>query len=149
MRVEKIRAVFFDMGNTLGLRVEDASLRRESLTQLVALLGTAESPESLCQRLSERQQAYREWARRTQIELGERELWTRWMLPDYPAERIAPLAEQLMRLWRKRLGRHVLRPEARQAVSELSRLGYRLGVISNTISAHDAPGILAERGLTN
>ena len=75
--MERIRAVFFDMGNTLGLRVEDARLQRNSLSQLVALLGTAESPESLCQRLSERQQAYREWARRTQIELGERELWTR------------------------------------------------------------------------
>jgi HAD superfamily hydrolase (TIGR01549 family) len=135
------------MGNTLGLRVQDQDLQRQSSRQLASLLGTAEPPEALRQRLNERETAYRAWARQTQIELDERELWTRWLLPDYPAEHIAPLAEQLMHLWRKQLGRHVLRPEASQAVRELSRRGYRLGVISNTISPHDAPDMLADYGL--
>ena len=52
-------------------------------------------------------------------------------------------------LWHRIWGRRVVCPDARQVVAELARRGYRLGVISNTISARAAPCGLEEYGLAD
>lgn len=147
--IEGIEAIFFDMGGTLRTRVEDEELRYQALEQMMALLGEKEPPEAFYQRLTERFQAYRQWVQETLIEAPEKEIWTRWMLPDRPPEQIEPLAKQLTHLWRTTWGRRVVRPDARLVVAELARRGYRLGVISNTISAHATPCSLEEYGLAD
>lgn len=144
---EDIEAIFFDMGTTLRTRVADEELRWQSMRQITALLGTEESPEEFYRRLNERYQAYRQWAQKTLLEASEKEIWTRWMLPDWPSEQIELLAEQLTDLWRGTQGRRVVRPDARLVVAELARRGYRLGVISNTTSARAVPRGLEEYGL--
>lgn len=146
---EGIEAIFFDMGTTLRTRVADEELRRQAVEQMMALLGEKEAPEAFYQRLTERFMAYRQWAQETLIEAPEKEIWTRWVLPDRPLEQIEPLAEQLTHLWRGTQGRRVVRPDARLVVAELARRGYRLGVISNTISARAVPRGLEEYGLSN
>ena len=146
---EGIEAIFFDMGTTLRTRVADEELRRQAVEQMMALLGEKEAPEAFYQRLTERFMAYRQWAQETLIEAPEKEIWTRWVLPDRPLEQIEPLAEQLTHLWRGTQGRRVVRPDARLVVAELARRGYRLGVISNTISARAVPRGLEEYGLAN
>ncbi len=146
---EGIEAIFFDMGSTLRTRVADEELRRQAVEQMIALLGEKEAPEAFYQRLTERFIAYRQWAQATLIEASEKEIWTRWMLPDRPPEQIEPLAEQLTHLWRSSWGRRMVRPDARLVVAELARRGYRLGVISNTISAHATPRGLEEYGLAD
>ena len=146
---EGIEAIFFDMGTTLRTRVADEELRRQAMEQLTTLLGEKEAPEAFYQRLTERFRAYRQWAQETLIEAPEKEIWTRWVLPDRPSEQIEPLAEQLTHLWRGTQGRRVVRPDARLVVAELARRGYRLGVISNTISACAVPRGLEEYGLSN
>jgi putative hydrolase of the HAD superfamily len=82
------------------------------------------------------------------IEASEKELWTRWMLPEWPPEKIAPLSGKLTRLWRDRDGRRVSRPDAKQVVIELSKRGYCLGIIANTITETEIPDWLEEEGLT-
>lgn len=144
-----IDAIFFDMGTTLRTRVADEELRHQGLEQLVALLETKEPAEEFHRRLAERYEAYRQWAQETLIEAPEKEIWTRWMLPEWPSEQIEPLAEQLTHLWRCTEGCRLVRPDARLVVAELSRRGYRLGVISNTISAHAVPHGLEEYGLAD
>lgn len=144
-----IEAIFFDMGTTLRTRVADEELRQQAVEQILALLGVKESPEEFYRRLAERYSAYRQWAQEILIEAPEREIWTRWMLPEWPSEQIEPLAEQLTRLWCCTEGRRIVRPDARMVVTELARRGYRLGVISNTISAHAVPQGLEEYGLAD
>lgn len=146
---DDIEAIFFDMGTTLRTRVADEELRWQSLEQIVALLGVKESPEEFYQRLKERYRAYRQWAQETLLEAPEMEIWTRWMLPGWPSERVEPLAEQLTHLWRGTQGRRVVRPDARLVLAELARRGYRMGVISNTTSARVVPHDLEEYGLAD
>jgi putative hydrolase of the HAD superfamily len=146
---EGIEAIFFDMGGTLRTRVADEGLRHQALEQMVVLLGEREAPEPFYQRLAERFLAYRRWAQETLTEAPEEEIWTRWILPDRPSEQIGPLVEQLTHLWRGARGRRVVRPDARLVVAELARRRYRLGVVSNTISAHAVPRGLEEYGLAD
>ncbi|MEW5815913.1 MAG: HAD family hydrolase [Spirochaetota bacterium] len=144
---KQVRAIFFDMGGTLTLRVEDKKLRRQSMKQLLALLDEKEEPDAFYKSLSERFQAYKRWSSETMIEAPEKEIWTYWILPDQPAEKIEPLIKQLDQLWRKIQGRRVLRPDCRQVLGKLVRRGYCLSVISNTTSPDFVSKVLKEYGL--
>ena len=91
--------------------------------------------------LSRRAKAYKAWAEQTLIELNESDLWTKWMLPDYPpGEQIADMAVQLNQLYRESTGLSELSfPETPEVVLELFRRGYRLGLVSNTTSSVEVP----------
>lgn len=143
-----IEAIFIDVGNTLRLMVQDGPYQAHAKQQIAALVGTTESPEAFCRRLDERYKVYRKWAFETLIEAPERELWTRWMLPEWPPDRIAPLAGDLTYLYRQTAGRRFARPEAKQVVVELHRRGYILGILSNTITEREIPRWLEEDGLS-
>jgi len=143
-----IEAIFIDVGNTLRVLVQDEPYQAQARQQIAALVGTHESPESFCAQLDERYKVYRKWAFETLIEASEKELWTRWMLPDWPADQIAPLAGELTFLFRQSMGRRVLQPDAKQVVVELSKRGYCLGIISNVITETEIPDWLEAEGLT-
>jgi len=145
--VRDIEVIFIDVGATLRVLVEDEAYQAEARRQIAALVGTQESPESFCAELDRRYKVYRKWAFETLNEASERELWTRWLLPDYPAEKIAPLAGELTFLYRKTMGRRFAQPDAKDVVLELTRRGYRLGIISNTITEREIPEWLEEDGL--
>lgn len=144
----EIEAIFFDHGNTLRIVVKDESFRAQARQQLAALVGAQESPDAFCERLAERYKVCRKRAKEALIEASEEELWTRWMLPDWPPDKIAPLSGKLTRLWRNRDGRRVARPDTKQVVAELSKRGYCLGIIANTITETEIPDWLKEDDLT-
>jgi HAD superfamily hydrolase (TIGR01509 family) len=98
--------------------------------------------------LEGRYQVLRKRAKQQLIEASEREMWTQWMLPDFPAEKVAPLSSKLTRLWRDCDGRRVPRDDVKETVLELSRRGYILGIIANTITETEIPDYLEEYGLT-
>jgi putative hydrolase of the HAD superfamily len=143
-----IDAIFFDHGNTLRIVVKDEAFQAQARQQLATLVGAPGSPEAFCEQLDERYQVCKRRAKETMIEASETELWTRWMLPEWPPEKIAPLAGKLTRLWRDRDGRRVARPDTKKVVIELSRRGYCLGIIANTITQTEIPDWLEEEGLT-
>ncbi|MCK7483213.1 MAG: HAD hydrolase-like protein [Candidatus Moduliflexus flocculans] len=43
-------------------------------------------PAAFDRQLNRRAAAYRKWAKEARVELNEADLWTKWMLPDWPAE---------------------------------------------------------------
>lgn len=143
-----IEALFIDVGNTMRIVVKDDEFQAQAKQQLVTLVGADESPEAFCERLAGRYLVYRKRAKEILTEASEKELWTRWMLPDFPEDRIAPLSGKLTRLWRDRDGRRVARPDVKPVVIELSKRGYRLGIIANTITETEIPDWLEEDGLT-
>ena len=143
-----IQAIFLDVGNTLRIVVADEAFQAEARRQLVTLVGTLASPETFFAQLDARWKAYRKWSFENLTEASEKELWTRFMLPDFPAERIGPLSGRLTRLWRDKDGRRVPRHDVKQTVIELSKRGYTLGIIANTITETEIPDWLEADGLT-
>jgi HAD superfamily hydrolase (TIGR01509 family) len=148
MIYKKIDAIFLDHGNTMRVVVEDEAFQSHARQQLVELTGAPESPDVFCKQLEERYDAYKKRAKETLLQDSATEIWTRWMLPDYPTNKIAPLANQLTCLWRDHKGRHVLRPGAMQTIIELHRRDYILGIIANSISETEIPDWLEADGLT-
>jgi putative hydrolase of the HAD superfamily len=143
-----IEAIFLDHGNTLRVVVKDEDFQAQARQQLATLVGTEQSPEEFCAWLAERYKVCKQRAKESMIEASEKDLWTRCMLPEWPPEKIAPLAGRLTRLWRDRDGRRVPRPDTIPVIIELSKRGYRLGIIANTITETEIPDWLGESGLS-
>ncbi len=143
-----IQAIFLDVGNTLRVVEKDEAFQAQARQQLATLVGAQEPVEALFERLTERWKTYRKWSFDNLAEAGEQELWTHFMLPDYPFEQIAPLAGRLTRLWRDKDGRRIPRPDVKETVVELNRRGYCLGIIANTITETEIPDWMEADGLT-
>ncbi len=145
----KIEAILFDMGGTLrGTRNRSREERLKYTVEILKLLGSDEDPANFSRLLSRRSTAYRHWARETMIELNEADLWTRWMLPEWPEQAIRVKAMKLNRLWRDATGERIVFPETAEVIKELFRRGYRLGLVSNTTSSVEAPNALKKLRLT-
>ena len=144
---QDIEAIFLDHGNTLRIVVPDEEFQAAARRQLAELVGTSMTPEDFCDWLETRYRVCKQRAKETMIEASEADLWTKCMLPDWPAEKIAPLAGKLTRLWRDRDGRRVPRPDTIPVIVELSKRGYHLGIIANTITETEIPDWLEEAGI--
>lgn len=134
-----IKAIFLDVGNTLRIVVEDEAFQSAAKQELMSLVGAQGPAEEFYEIVTGRWNAYRKESKHTYREASERELWTKWLLPDYPVERVSPVTGTLTRLWRDRDGRRVPRSDAKETIIELSRRGYLLGIIANTITETEIP----------
>ena len=143
-----IEAIFLDVGNTLRIVLKDDEFMARARQQLAELTGTKMPVDAFIEMLEGRYQVLRKRAKTQLIEASEKEMWTNWMLPDFPAEMIAPLSGKLTRLWRDCDGRRVPRDDVKETVIELNRRGYLLGIIANTITETEIPDYLEEYGLT-
>ncbi len=135
----QIEAIFLDVGHTLRVVQKDPEFQAQARRQLAALVGSPESQEVLFERLDQRWKQYREWSFENLSEACEADLWTHFLLPDFPADKIGPLAGKLTRLWRDKDGLRVPRHDVKSTVVELSRRGYCLGIIANTITETEIP----------
>ncbi len=144
---QDIEAIFLDVGNTLRIVVEDPKFIAQARKDLMALVGASEPQDVFFERLETRWKIYRKQSKETLLEACEKELWTQWLLPDYPAEQIAPLAGRLTRLWRDHDGRRIPRLDARSTIVELHKRGYILGIIANTITETEIPDWMESEGL--
>jgi len=144
-----IEAIFLDVGNTLRIVVEDAAFQAQARQQFMMLIGAQEPLDPFFERLDARWKTYRKWSFENLTEASEKELWTRFMLPDFSVDKIAPLSGKLTRLWRDKDGRRVPRADVKQTVIELNKRGYILGIIANTITETEIPDWLESDGLTS
>jgi putative hydrolase of the HAD superfamily len=137
--MQNIEAIFIDLGNTLRILVKDPEHMARARQRMVELVGTDEDPVAFVARLDERYKVYRKWAFENLREAPESEMWTRWLTPDFPAERIAPLGPELTYQYRQSMGRRVVVHQGREVVEELQKRGYVLGIISNLIGKREIP----------
>jgi FMN phosphatase YigB (HAD superfamily)/sugar phosphate isomerase/epimerase len=143
-----IEAILFDMGGTLRRSTKRAfSEKVQICQQILALIGLDADPADFTRLLTTRANAYQNWSRQELIELNEVELWTQWMLPDFPVEQIRAVAVQLNQIWRDADRTWEILPHARETVLALYRRGYRLGLVSNTTSSVEVPSLLEQWGL--
>ena len=141
-----IEAIFIDLGNTLRILVKDQEHMACARQRIVELIGVEEDPVLFCEKLNERYKVYRKWAFENLTEAPEAELWTRWLVPEFPAEKIAPLGGELTFQFRQSMGRRVVVENGREVVQELQRRGYVLGIISNLIGSREIPDWLEQDG---
>ncbi len=144
-----IKAIFFDMNGTLRTREPHEPTQRAAIARALKLLGKEHVPDSYWEELARRHGAYGHWAQENLLQLSEEEIWTRWILPDEPCERIGQVAAELTLAWSERKGRPVPRPAAAETLAALKQRGYRLGVISNSMSSLDIPRSLESFGWNN
>lgn len=147
MNPNNIEAVFLDIGNTLRILLQDEEHQSKARKRIVELLGTSESPETFCQELDVRYKKYRKWAFQNMVEAPETELWTKWLTPEFPAEKVVPMALELTYEFRQSMGRRVVAEGGREVIIELYNRGYILGIISNVITSQEIPDWLKEDGL--
>ena len=141
-----IEAIFLDLGNTLRILVKDQEHMAKARQRIVDLVGTEEDPAAFVAKLDERYKIYRKWAFENLREAPESEMWTRWLVPDFPAEKIAPLGNELTYQYRQSMGRRVVLEGGREVVEELQGRGYVLGIISNLIGTREIPDWLEADG---
>ncbi len=141
-----IQAIFIDLGNTLRILLKDEEHMAKARRKIVELVGTGESPEAFIEKIDARYKIYRKWAFENLIEAPEAELWTRWLAPEFPPEKIAPLGTELTFQYRQSMGRRVVVEHGREVVAELYRRGYILGIISNVITSQEIPDWLEQDG---
>lgn len=149
MAFENIDTIFFDVGATLRYVVEDAEFAAEAERQLMALAGTKEDHDTFFERLEANWKAYRKLAKSRLLDVSEMELWLRYLLPDYPADVIAPNAARLTRLWRDHDGRRVVHEGTLETLRELKKRGYKLGIIANTITETEIPDWMCRDGVAD
>ena len=143
-----IEAIFLDVGNTLRIVVEDPEFMAQARKDLMSLVGAGGMEAEFFDSLDARWKIYRKQSKESLLEACEKDLWTKWLLPDYSAERIGPLAGRLTRLWRDHDGRRIPRPDAKSTILELHRRGYILGIIANTITETEIPDWMEADGVT-
>ena len=141
-----IETIFIDLGNTLRILVKDQAHMARARQEITRLVGTDEDPVAFCAKLDERYKLYRKWAFETLTEAPESEMWVRWLVPDFPAERIAPLGPELTFQYRQSMGRRVVVEGGRQVLDQLLQRGYTLGIISNLIGTREIPQWLEQEG---
>jgi HAD superfamily hydrolase (TIGR01549 family) len=134
-----IEAIFLDLGNTLRILIKDEAHMAAARRKMAELVGTDEDPGLFCEKINAHYKSYRKWAFENLAEAPESELWTRWLAPDFPAEKIAPLGVELTYQFRQSMGRRVVVEHGREVVEELDRRGYILGIISNVITSREIP----------
>ncbi len=144
----EIDAVFLDLGDTLRMMVKDEEHMRRARVEIVRLLGSREDPDAFYEKLETRYKEYRKWAFETLREAPEAELWTRWMAPEFPAEKVAPLGIDLSFQFRQSKGRRVVVDGGKEVIVELHRRGYVLGIISNLITSREIPDWMEADGFT-
>ncbi|NOY10456.1 MAG: HAD family hydrolase [Spirochaetes bacterium] len=144
---KEIGAVFFDKGGTLSLREPFNDNGVSDIKKIMSITGAKGSLKEFHDLLIKRDNQYKNWSLETLIEADEEEIWTRWMLPEYPPELTADNAVKLTLLFSHSKGTRKFRTEAYSIIRELYSRGYRIGIVSNTVSRVLVPGEIEETGL--
>ncbi len=142
-----IKAIFFDLGNTLRILHKVPDYQQAAKEEFARLAGTDLSPDEFLQMIEDRYAGYRKWCFRTQREATEVELFTKWLLPEYDRERVKKNAVAMAFQYRQCAGKRLLVPNGKKVIDTLYQRGYRLGIISNLITSEEVPLWLEESGL--
>ena len=145
---ENIEVIFFDKGGTLSKPVtggKDWGL--PNYKKIMDIVGAVGDVAEFGEQLVKNDKAYKKWAMKSWIELSEEERCTRFLLPDYPKDIVMINAEELTLLFSRSKGVRELRSEALPVIKALFERGYKIGIISNTVSKVLVPGELEEAGI--
>ena len=137
---KNIDTIFYDVGSTLRLSVDDPEFSRAAKKEMMELLGITEPMDEFFKWLDANHKKYRDWTKVSFLDHSEAEQWMFHMMPDYPDKvKLAELAPRLTTLYRDADGRRISNFGAVETVTELNRRGYKQGIIANTITETEIP----------
>ncbi len=145
---ENIEVIFFDKGGTLSKPVtggKDWGL--PNYKKIMDIVGAVGNVANFGAQLVLNDKNYKKWAMKSWVELSEEDRCTRFLFPDFPEDIVEANAEELTLLFSRSKGERVLRDEALPVIKALFKKGYRIGIISNTVSKVLVPGELEEAGI--
>lgn len=145
---DNIEAICFDVGGTLRATEIKETPRLDHIRALQTFIGVNGSPEAFLQKIRQREKEYRRWCKRSLVELSEADLWSKYLLPDCPAEFVRQNAVKLNQMWRENRNKAML-PDAVATLNTLVERGYTLSIISNTTSSTETHQILNDHGVTH
>ncbi len=140
-------AIFYDLGGTLRLVERDEAFEQQARVRIAELCGETGDPDEFCKFLDYRYEGYRKWCFETMREAPEWELWTKWLTPEYPRERIIENAVELTIEYRNKDGRRIVAKNGAQSIRDLYENGYKLGIISNLVTSKEIPDWLEQDDL--
>jgi len=144
---KQIEGIFFDLGNTLRVVREIPEHYNAARRRIAELVGTDIDPEEFYDLIQIRYDTYRDWALEHMREAYEDYMWTRWLTPDYPRERIEANAGELTYQLRQAKGRRDVVEGGYEVIRELFARGYTLGIISDLIGVREVDEWLDADGL--
>jgi len=144
---KEVEAIFIDLGNTLRISTQNEEHQNCAKRKIVELIGTDQDPDSFLEIIDERYKTYRKWAFENKREAPEAELWTRWLVPDYPPHQVAPIGAELTYQYRQSMGLRVIVENGKHVIETLYNRGYTLGIISNLIGTREISEWLEKDGL--
>jgi len=154
MAINPIRAVLFDMGGTLEDLTYDETIRQEATRGLREFLQGFDldpglSLVDLRAALFSGMEAYQAWRAQNEVELPPERVWTEYIFACHglPRERLLAAADELSFFYETHYYVRSLRPEAPAVLQALDERGFRLAIISNTLSRRLVPSKLAEYGI--
>ena len=145
---KNIDVIFFDKGGTLSKPVTGGKgWGLPNYKKIMEIVGAEGDVADFGAKLVLNDKEYKKWAMKSWIELSEEERCTRFLLPDFPKDVVEANAEELTLLFSRSKGVRELRAEAVPVIKTLFERGYRIGIISNTVSKILVPGELEEAGI--
>lgn len=144
---QHVEAVLFDLGGTLRIVHKDPEYTYAAKKKIVELCGVDADPIEFHKMIDARYDKYRDYALETNREDTEIELWTKWLVPELPLNRIVPAAPELTFQYRQAKGKRLLVEGGLEVIQALHARGYRLGIISNLIGTHEIQDWLRDDGL--
>ncbi len=150
MDFEDVEAFLFDMGGTLRepfRKNRDMAGIREAVRDIMGIIGLEGDVNYYTELIVNNYYSYRRWAARSMEELKEADIWSRWILPEFPRDRLVPWAVKINEIFKRSLGESPLRKEAPRVIRTLHSKGYKLGIVSNTFSSISTPKLLEQEGL--
>ena len=146
--IENTKLIVFDKGGTLSKPVKGGPEHGiPNYKKIMKILGVEGDPAAFGKIIAARDKNYKSWALESNIELSEEMRCTSFLFPEYPQDLVEANAEELTLLFSHSKGVRELREEAVPVIQRLHSLGYKIGVISNTVSRVLVPGELEEAGL--
>lgn len=142
----QIKGVFFDLGGTLRIAEEVPEHQNRAAARMAELAGW-EDAGAFLELVEARYAPYRDWALTENKEAGDFDLWNKWLLPDYPEEKLREICHELTYQYRQVKGlRHVVEGGV-EVIQALRARGYKLGIISNLIGEYEIYDWLKADGL--
>jgi putative hydrolase of the HAD superfamily len=144
----QIDFIFFDKGGTLSYQKPHADDGIQAATKIMEFLGYEGDPAFFRKTLMDRDRKYKKWSLDSCYEETVEKMCREWLYFDAPrSDKIAEHADEIIIMTSYAKAERIMYPEAVPLVKTLKGRGYRLGVISTTVSLTMVPAELKSAGI--
>jgi putative hydrolase of the HAD superfamily len=149
-----IQAVFFDMGGTIETFHHDRESRLRAVPGLRERLRASGinfnlTDEQFLKMFTDQYQRYHSWRKDTKQELSTWQIWSDYILADYPEyhQALKDISEDLTLYYETHFYHREMRPEIPSVLEAIQKMGLKIGVISNVTSLGQVPLNLEKYGI--